>query len=187
MSELPLPDPELADAHVRLRTWRREDVPAIVAACRDPAIARFSPAIPFPYSDSDALGWLEFQEPTRLAGEGLDLAVVAVDGNALLGSIGLTGVSALRNTAAVGYWLAADARGHGYMSAAVRLLARWAFDQLGLARLELTTDPDNEESQRVAEHCGFRREGYMRSHMLVRHSSERRDSIMYGLLPGELT
>lgn len=42
------------------------------------------------------------------------------------------------------------------------------------------------ELVRVAERCGFRYEGRLRSHMLVRHSGERRDSLIYGLLPGEL-
>jgi RimJ/RimL family protein N-acetyltransferase len=82
--------------------------------------------------------------------------------------------------------LARDARGHGYISRAVRVLVRWAFDELGLARLELTTDPENTASQRVAERCGFQKEGYLRSHMLIRHSGQRRDSLVYGLLPGEL-
>jgi hypothetical protein len=30
-------------------------------------------------------------------------------------------------------------------------------------------------------------EGRLRSHMLIRHSGERRDSLVYSLLPGELT
>ncbi len=70
MPELPLPDPELTDVNVRLRAWRASGAPAIVAACQDPAISRFSPAIPFPYRDSDAQGWLDCQEPARLADTG---------------------------------------------------------------------------------------------------------------------
>ncbi len=67
---------------------------------------------------------------------------------------------------------------------AVRLLARWAFAELGLARLELTCGPDNEASQHVAERCGFSREGLLRSH--VPFKGARRDSVIYSLLPGEL-
>jgi len=54
------------------------------------------------------------------------------------------------------------------------------------ARLTLLTDPANTPSQRVAERCGFQREGQMRSHMVIRQSGERRDALVYGLLPGEL-
>lgn len=61
---------------------------------------------------------------------------------------------------------------------------RWALAELGLARLELTCGPGNEASQRVAERCGFVREGLLRSH--VPFKGARRDSMIYSLLPGEL-
>jgi RimJ/RimL family protein N-acetyltransferase len=67
----------------------------------------------------------------------------------------------------------------------VRLIARWAFDALGIARLELTCGPDNEVSQRVALRCGFVREGVMRSHLPFKGG--RRDTVLFSLLPGELT
>ena len=86
----------------------------------------------------------------------------------------------------MGYWLAPQARGRGYATAAVRLVARWGFDRLGLARLELFTDVDNVASQNVATRCGFRREGLLRSHLLVRSRGERRDSLVYGLLAEDL-
>jgi RimJ/RimL family protein N-acetyltransferase len=185
--ELPVPDPPLSDGTIRLRRWRTEDVPAVVAACEDPSIARFSPVIPYPFTEADARSWLQTQEPARIAGESLDLAVTSAASDEILGAIGLGDLRLTLRVACVGYWLAPQARGHGHMTAAVRLLASWAFDALGLARLELTTDPENVASQRVAQRCGFRREGELRSHMFVLHSGERRDSLVYGLLPGELT
>jgi RimJ/RimL family protein N-acetyltransferase/diadenosine tetraphosphate (Ap4A) HIT family hydrolase len=186
-TELPFPDPPLRSDDVLLRPWRRADVPAVVAACQDPAISRWSPTIPRPYTDSDALAWLAGQEPARQGGECLDLAVVHATSGQLLGAIGMGNVQIAGGTASIGYWLAPDARGHGYITSAVRLLARWAFDHLGLARLELTTDPENVASQRVAARCGFRRAGHLRSHLRVRHTGERRDSLLYSLLPGELS
>jgi RimJ/RimL family protein N-acetyltransferase len=162
------------------------DVPFVVAACQDPEVSRYSPVIPFPYAQADAVGWLQNQEPTRLAGDALDFAVVRADGGDPLGAVGVR-INAVLRSAEVGYWLAAKARGHGYITDATRAIARWVFDELGLARLQLTTDPDNLASQHVAERCGFRREGHLRSHMLIGHSGERRDSLVYGLLPGELT
>ena len=77
-----------------------------------------------------------------------------------------------------------EARRRGIATRAVRLLARWAFDELAIARLELTCGPDNEASQRVAARCGFVREGVLRSHMPFKGG--RRDTVLHGLLPGEL-
>jgi RimJ/RimL family protein N-acetyltransferase len=80
----------------------------------------------------------------------------------------------------VGYWLAAAARGRGVATHAVRLMARRAFDALGVARLELTCDPDNHPPQRAAERCSFTREGLLRSHMPFKGA--RRDSVLFALL-----
>jgi RimJ/RimL family protein N-acetyltransferase len=186
MLELPLPDPRLESGSVLLRPWTHDDVPAIVCACRDGSIARWSPVIPCPYGEGDALGWLEGQEPMRVRGDGLDLAIIHAGTGAVLGAIGVSDVSMTLLSASVGYWLAPEARGHGYMTTAVRLLAGWTLDQLGLARIALMTDPDNVASQRVAERCGFTREGHLRSNLRIRHTGQRRDSLIYGLLPGEL-
>ena len=70
------------------------------------------------------------------------------------------------------------------LSHAVRLIARWALDDVGVARFELTCGPDNRASQRVAERCGFTREGVLRSYMPFK--SGRRDTVVFSLLPGEL-
>lgn len=187
MPLLAFPDPRLTDGAVVLRPWQPDDMPFVVRACQDPLIARYSPAIPFPYSDADALAWFESQEPARLTGRHLDLAVVHAESGQPLGAVSIGNIDTMMLTASIGYWLAREARGHGYMTSATRAMARWAFSYLALRRLELTTDPENIASQHVAERCGFRYEGRLRSHMRIRHSGERRDSLVYGLLPGELT
>jgi RimJ/RimL family protein N-acetyltransferase len=186
MAELPFPELPLSDGVVLLRAWRRGDLEFVVRSCQDPEVSRLSPAIPFPYTVADALDWFASQEPECLSGRDIDLAITDAASGSPLGAIGLGAVSRARGSAMIGYWLAREARGRGNVSRAVRLLAGWAFDELGLERLELTTDPENVGSQRVAERCGFRREGHLRSHTVVMHSGERRDSLIYGLLPGEL-
>ena len=85
----------------------------------------------------------------------------------------------------IGYWMAANARGRGLATAALRTLSRWAIEELGLGRVELATDPENLASQRVAEKAGFQREGVLRS-MLPTREGPRRDGVMFSLLPGEL-
>jgi RimJ/RimL family protein N-acetyltransferase len=185
--ELSLPDPPLCDGVVALRAWDDQDLDFVVRACQDPEIARYSPVIPSPYTEADALQWFEILDSMRLADAGFDLAITRAADGAPLGAIGIGALDRMLASATIGYWLARDARGHGYVSRSVRLLAGWGFDELRLARMALTTDPENLASQRVAERCGFTLEGCLRSHMLIRHSGQRRDSLVFGLLPGELT
>jgi RimJ/RimL family protein N-acetyltransferase len=184
MTELSFPVPPLAGEVVRLRPWSEADVPAMVLAFSDPVLRRFSWRTT-PYTGTDARDDLARHEQDRLRGEALHLALVGPrDRNVVLGGVGLSEVRPDQGCAAIGYWLAPAARGRGAATQAVRLLARWAFAELGLARLELTCGPDNEASQRVAERCGFTREGLLRSHVPFKGS--RRDSVIYSLLPGEL-
>lgn len=185
MTELPFPDPPLSVGGIALRPWREADVPAIVTACSDPAVARFIPVIPSPYTEEDARSWLESQEPNRLAGRSLELAIANAVTDDVLGAIAAR-VDHIALSANVGYWLAPDARGHGYATMATRLLCGWLFETLDLGRIALTTDPENIPSQRVAELCGFRREGLMRSHLRHVYTGERRDSLLWSLLPGEM-
>jgi RimJ/RimL family protein N-acetyltransferase len=184
MAELWFPVPPLAGDVVLLRPWGEADMAGIVLAFSDPVMQRFSWRTT-PYTETDARDYLAEQEEARLRGERLDFALAAPrDQDVALGCISLYEVRLDTGCAAVGYWLAPEARGRGLAAHAVRLLARWAFAELGLARLELTCGPDNEASQHVAERCGFSREGLLRSH--VPFKGARRDSVIYSLLPGEL-
>ena len=172
---------ELHGVGVVLRPWRLEDAPAVAAACSDPEIPRWIPFVPAPYTEADAVTYIQ---GCIDAGESRHAFAIVDPGNGrLYGSIDM-GVNAMR-TGHVGYWVARDARGRGVCTDALGRLCRFAFEELGLERLELLTDPDNAASQRVAEKVGFRREGVLRSHLL--HSDgRRRDSVMFSLLPGEL-
>lgn len=89
-------------------------------------------------------------------------------------------------SANVSYWLAPQARGRGYATVATRLVCNWLFESWGLGRIGLTTDPKNLASQRVAQRCGFQQEGLLPAHEFFRQTDLRRDSIVWGLLPGEL-
>ena len=132
-----------------------------------------------------ARGYFVEQEQARLRGEELHFALVEpADDDVVLGGGSVYDVDLEQYRAAVGYWLAPEARGRGVATHTVRLLARWLFSELGLARLELTCGPDNEASQRVAARCGFVREGVLRSHIAFK--GDRRDTVVFSVLPHEL-
>ena len=179
---LPYPSPPVSDALVALRPWRPEDVEAGLMLFADPLVQRFSWPQSRAYTVEDARAYLAAQAEGRLRGEQVELAVTeAGDPDAVLGGAALYDLDRAHARASVGYWLAAHGRGRGVATRAVRLLAAWAFGPLELARLELTCAPDNLASQRVAERCGFVREGLLRSHMAFKGG--RRDTVVYGLLP----
>ena len=64
----------------------------------------------------------------------------------------------------IGYWLRSSAVGKGYISDAVKLIERYAFDELNAKRLEIKTSNTNLRSYAVAERCGYRFEGELHNH-----------------------
>jgi RimJ/RimL family protein N-acetyltransferase len=172
---------EVRGEGVVLRPWRIEDVPAVTAACQDPEIARWLAFVPDPYTEEDARFYVE--DCIAAADDRKPFAITDAETGEVIGSIEMR-INRMQ-TGHVGYWLAAEARGRGLTTAALRVLSRWAIKDLGLGRVELVTDPDNIASQRVAEKAGFQREGVLRS-ILVNRDGSRRDGVMFSLLPGEL-
>lgn len=69
-----------------------------------------------------------------------------------------------------------QARRRGFASRALRLASRWAFDRLGIARIELYIEPDNAGSRGVARRCGFLEEGVLRGRF--RMGDGRRDALL---------
>ena len=176
-----IPRMEVRGERVVLRPWRLEDVPAVTAACQDAEIARWLAFVPEPYTEEDARFYIE--DCLRSGEDRVPFAITDADTGGVIGSIEMRVNRML--TGHIGYWLAAEARGRGLTTEALLALSRWGFDELGLGRVELVTDPENIASQRVAEKAGFTREGILRS-ILVNRDGSRRDGVMFSLLPGEL-
>jgi len=152
--------PRLTDGQVGLRGLARSDVPAIVAACRDPEIPRWT-RVPSPYLREDAERFLAIAATEAAAGDGISLAVTGGAEDRLIGTVGLMEIHDARGE--IGYWIAAPARGRGAAARAVRLLCGWAHADLGLTELEILARRDNVPSQRVAEAAGFADTGELRS------------------------
>ena len=181
----PLPhiDQPLSDGEVSLREWRRDDMPAMVAMLGDEAIVRWT-RVPHPYTDRDAADYLARGDAERERGEGINLAVLDAAEAELLGSITLRIASWADLRGQLGYLVGANARGRGVAPRAIRLIAGWGFQKLGLERVEILVHPDNEPSQRAAEKAGFKREGMLRSYTRVK--DRRFDMWCFSALPGEL-
>jgi RimJ/RimL family protein N-acetyltransferase len=182
MPALPFPEPPLRDDLVELRPWRSDDAPDLVVVLQDAEIPRWT-AIPAPYDSRDAREFLRLVEPARRAGRELSLAVAEAEGGGILGGCGLTILDWSDRKAEIGYWIAAGARRRGVGSRSIRLLSRWALDELGLERIEILVNPANEGSQRLALAAGFTREGTLR--LYRRRKGVREDLIMFSLLPGD--
>lgn len=181
----------LRTARLLLRPWHADDAPAVLAACSDPEVRRWT-RVPDPYTGADARAFVEQWAPAQWAtGRGAPFAVLdagpEVDRGAAAGRL-VASVSLMRieeGAAEIGYWAAPHARGRGVATEAVDAVCRWGFDQLGLQRVEWLAYVGNEASRRVAERVGFRQEGLLRSALVQR--GRRQDAWIAGLLPRDLS
>jgi RimJ/RimL family protein N-acetyltransferase len=145
--------PRLTDGVIGLRALEERDVPAIVAACQDPEIPRWT-RVPSPYTQEDARAYLAIARADAEVGLGVSLAI-ADEADAFIGTIGLMDVDRAGGTAEIGYWTAAAARGRGVTVRAILLLRDWAVRELGLTTLDILPHRDNVPSRVVAERAGF--------------------------------
>lgn len=86
----------------------------------------------------------------------------------LIGNIALTEV--LRNSLQscyIGYYLDIQHNGKGYMTEVVKLIVKYAFEDLKLHRIEAGVMPHNIRSMRVLEKAGFIKEGIARKNVKI--------------------
>jgi RimJ/RimL family protein N-acetyltransferase len=115
-------------------------------------------------------------------GEALPLAITEPGSGELMGSVDLR--MRPEGRAELGYAVAQWARRRGVGTRAVELVSRYAFEALGVARLEILVQPANAASIALAERAGFVREGLPRSHSVLH--GRRYSMVMLSLLPGDI-
>lgn len=131
------------------------------------------------FNDPDVRYWLHHSEREDATEEDfrevymrhddskLALAIELADEERLIGVIRLIGIDLAHGRAELTIVIGdKGAWGRGYGTEAVRLMLRCAFERMGLRRVELITDADNERAIRSYERCGFVKEGVLRQHRL---------------------
>ena len=174
--------PELRSARLRLREVRGDDAPALYEVHSDPVVMRYW-SFPAWTRLDQAHARVEFIRGQRARGEVFAWALADIDGDRLIGTVALFALDPAQRRAEVGYSLRSDRHGQGLASEALRAVLAFAFDELGLARIEADADPRNAPSCRLLERLGFVREGLLRERWRV--DGEVCDTALYGLLARE--
>ena len=83
----------------------------------------------------------------------------------------------------VGYWIDEAVAGHGYTPEALVVLARFAFDDLRLHRIQISIIPRNAASRRVVEKLKIREEGIAERYLEINGTWE--DHVRYAITAEE--
>jgi RimJ/RimL family protein N-acetyltransferase len=172
----------LPAGRVRLRKLVQSDTTALFGMFSHPEVMRYwsRPAMT-EMAQAEAL----FQQVVAdyETGNSLPLAIERSDDNAFVGNCTLHHFHETSRRAEIGYALARPFWGRGYMHEALQTLVTYAFEGLGLNRLEADIDPRNAPSARSLERLGFLKEGHLRQRWIV--NGEVSDTGFYGLLRSE--
>lgn len=107
--------------------------------------------------------------------------IFAHEGEMLVGGLTLSNVRrGVAQTATLGYWIGEPYARQGYMTSAVRLITGFAFQQLGLHRVEAACLPHNAPSIGLLQKCGFTQEGLARGYLKI--AGEWHDHLLFARL-----
>lgn len=153
--------PTLEADRLALRAFRTTDASEVERLLADGEIARNTLTIPHPYPAGSAAPWIASHAEEWQEGRAGTWAIERRSDGALVGAVGLR-ISAVHARAEIGYWVAVAEWGKGIATEAVRRLIAYAFDELGLHRVQAHHFVENPASGRVMARAGMRAEGTRR-------------------------
>jgi len=141
--------------HVLLRAIELQDLPRLQQWANDPALQRLLGGWHFPTSMQDQHAWF-----ATLSCQSANQRFAIEHQGELLGTVNLVSIDWKNRHAFEGLMLGDPAsRGKGYGRDALMALMRYAFDELGLARLDTDIIEYNDSSLKLHEKCGWLLEG----------------------------
>jgi RimJ/RimL family protein N-acetyltransferase len=136
-----------------------------------------------PYGPFEDISALSAHLRAQAAAEDPWFYAVVVDGHAV-GVVSYLRGDATNGVIEIGHiWFGAALQRTPAATEVVALLARHAFDVLGVRRLEWKCDAANARSRAAAERFGFTYEGTFRQHLIVK--GRNRDTAWFSIIDGE--
>jgi RimJ/RimL family protein N-acetyltransferase len=173
----------LSDEDLFLRPFRLDDAPHLRCAV-DESLTELKPWMSWAIDGYNEQTAREYITIARARWEEHTFYAFAVmRGGDLLGACTLSSVHSIYRFCNLGYWVRTSCRGQGIAGRAAKLAARFAFERLGLIRVEIVIALGNHASIRVAKKIGAHDEGILLNRIVVGKSIY--DAHMYSLLPSD--
>ncbi|MBB6730274.1 GNAT family N-acetyltransferase [Cohnella zeiphila] len=175
--------PYIIGEKIMLREYRLEDLVPIRAWVNDPEVVEsLSDIFLYPQTLESTESYLRMMMEPRPDCRGFIIADAQTQ--LYIGQINLDAIDWKNRVGRIGIVIGSPERfGRGYGTEAMRLLVRFAFEQMGLNRLELDVYDFNERALRCYRSCGFREEGRLRQKLFK--NGHYVDIIPMGLLRSE--
>lgn len=161
---------QIPNKNIILKKYEIEFTPLLFEAAyesRGGEFARWMPWCHENYVISESEAFIEGLEEKWQNGTVFGFAIFDAITNEFLGGIGLNQPNKLHKFYNLGYWVRVSCQNQGIASAATRALAKVAFEDLPINRIEIITAIENIPSQKAAEKAGATREGVLRNRLSI--------------------
>jgi RimJ/RimL family protein N-acetyltransferase len=177
-----IPD-ELHGPRVTMRQYREDDAPALWTAVDESraTLGEWLPWVRDYTAPDEAVATIRRLRARWSLREDLVVGIFETESGRLLGGSGLHRIDWTIRRFEIGYWLRTSAVGHGYVTEAVQVLTRFAFEQLAANRVEIRMDVRNTRSRAIPVRLGFVFEGCHRRALPDVHLQPR-DSDVFALI-----
>ena len=176
--------PRLESERLVLRSLADGDVPALFEIFGDADAMRFW-SWPAFTREEQARALLDDIRRHFAARTLFQWGIARKSDDAVIGTVTLFQVDHEHRRCEIGFALSRSTWGQGIATEAVTRIIRFAFEELGLHRIEADPDPQNLASIRVLERQGFKHEGLLRERYFL--NGQGMDAAYYGLLRREWT
>ncbi len=167
-----------------LRNWKDEDVHDLVEGLNNINVSKWMANVPYPYKEKDAENFINYAKNLDEQ-DNISLAIVLKENNKVIGGTEITNINKKDGTAGGGIWLNEKYQKNGYGTEAFSTKIKYAFNELGLRRMENGYFPGNEKSRKMQEKLGYKNEGIKRKKFLCLATYEYVDECITGLLKEE--
>lgn len=165
-----------------LRSWKIEDTSDIVEGLNNINVSKWMATVPYPYTLDDAKSFINYALEVEKEGKGYMFAIVLKEENKVIGGTTLTSINKKDGTAGGGIWLNEKYQKNGYGSEAFSMRIKFAFEELGLRRMENGYFPGNDKSEKMQLRLGYKNEGMRRKRFLCLATNEYVNEYITGLL-----
>jgi [ribosomal protein S5]-alanine N-acetyltransferase len=165
-----------AHGSILLREITDDDLQMAIELGEDPYIPLIGTLPAHPTNDQ-ALEWIQRGRDGYVQGIRMSFVIADAQSDEAVGTIGFRLGQLSEGRASAGYAVSPRHRGRGIATSALKALTTYAWTLPDLHRIELYIEPWNQGSIRVAERCGYLREGLLRSHQEI--GGTRRDMLLY--------
>lgn len=171
--------PIIKTGRLVLRPLAIDDSERLLEIFSDPEVMKYWNTAPWT-AVHEAIDFVNDSNNSMRRRESIILGIYLSSTGELAGKCMLFNYDKESRRAEIGFGLSRSCWGKGYVNEAGEALIQYAFDVLGLRRIEAEIDPDNQASAKALEKLNFSKEGLLRQRWEVNGVVS--DSALYGRL-----